>query len=88
MTAEAALLGVPALSCYPGEPTIVEKYLIREGLVERITEPKMAIRRIRRILENLDAERELQRGRARALMATMEDPAEVIAHHIVSAFPL
>jgi len=88
MTAEAALLGVPALSCYPGEPTIVERYLIREGLVERITEPKRAIRRIRRILGNLDAERESQREKAQSLIANMEDPAEVIVHHIEVAFPL
>jgi len=88
MTAEAALLGVPTLSCYPAEPTIVEKYLIRERLVERVTDPKRAIRRIRRILENLGAKRELQKGRAQSLMANMENPAEVIVHHIEDAFPL
>jgi len=85
MTAEAALLGVPALSCYPGEPTIVEKYLIREGLVERTVKPRRAIRRIGRILGDIDVEHELQRGRAQSLMATMEDPAEVIVNHIEAA---
>jgi predicted glycosyltransferase len=86
MTAEAALLGVPALSCYPGEPTIVEKYLIRERLVERITEPKRAVRRIGRILGDIDAERKHQKEKAKSLMAVMEDPAEVIVRHIESAF--
>lgn len=31
MTAEAALLGTPTISCYPSEPTIVENYLIKKG---------------------------------------------------------
>jgi hypothetical protein len=88
MTAEAALLGVPALSCYPGEPTIVEKYLIRERLVERITEPKRAVRRIGRILGDIDAERKRQKEKAKSLMAVMEDPAEVIVNHVETAFSL
>ncbi|MFQ1020667.1 DUF354 domain-containing protein [Tardisphaera saccharovorans] len=36
MNAEAALLGTPTYSLYPGEPTDVESYLIRRGLVKRM----------------------------------------------------
>jgi len=53
MTAEAAMLGVPTISCYPGEPTIIERYLVREKLIERICRPKLASRRVRQILRIL-----------------------------------
>lgn len=88
MTAEAALLGVPTLSCYPGEPTIVEKYLIREKLIDRIRNSKLAIRRVRQILKNLDLERESRRDKAKRLVATMENPADVIVNHIEKRYPL
>jgi predicted glycosyltransferase len=87
MTAEASLLGICTLSCYPAEPTIVEKYLISQKLVERICNPKRAVRRIRQILANLDAERMRQREKAKSLTATMEDPADVIVRHIETTFP-
>ncbi len=88
MTAEAALLGVPTLSCYPGEPTIVEKYLVREKLIDRICKPKLAIRRVRQILKNLDLEREHRRDKAKQLVAVMENPADVIVNHIEKRCPL
>lgn len=39
MTAEAALLGIPAISYYPGEPTFVDRFLTTYGLVERLHDP-------------------------------------------------
>lgn len=36
MNTEAVLLGTPTYSLYPGEPTDVEAYLMRRGLVKRI----------------------------------------------------
>ena len=87
MTAEAALLGTPAISCYPGPPTLVEKYLIREKLIARITEPEKSVKRVGRILDNLSEERKLQRERASALLARMEDPADAITRYIEGAFP-
>ncbi|MCJ7633190.1 DUF354 domain-containing protein [Candidatus Bathyarchaeota archaeon] len=88
MTAEAALLGVPTLSCYPGEPTIVEKYLVREKLIDRICKPKLAIRRVRQILKNLGLERDRRRDKAKRLVTTMENPADVIVNHIGKRYPL
>jgi predicted glycosyltransferase len=87
MTTEAALLGVPALSCYPGEPTIVERYLIRQGLVKRVTNPSRASATIRRVLSNLEDEHRNQGEKARSLVEKMENPAEVVARSIREAFP-
>ncbi len=36
MNTEAVLLGTPTYSLYPGEPTDIEAYLMRRGLVKRI----------------------------------------------------
>jgi predicted glycosyltransferase len=88
MTAEAAMLGVPAISCYPGEPTIIEKYLVREKLIERICRPELAFRRVRQILKDLDSERERRRDNAGRLVATMENPADVIANYLEKRYPL
>jgi len=87
MTAEAALLGTPTISCYPGPTTYVERYLIREKLISRVTEPEKVVKRAEQILENLSEERKLQRERATALVARMEDPAEAIARYIEKAYP-
>jgi predicted glycosyltransferase len=87
MTAEAALLGVPAISCYPGEPTIVEKYLVRERLIQRICEPKRAAKRVRQILGDLSKELTCQRERARLLMNSMEDPVDIVVRQVEDAFP-
>ena len=88
MTTEAALLGVPALSCYPGEPTIVERYLIRQGLVKRVTDPNRASTTIRGVLANLEDAHRNQGEKARSLMQKMENPADVITRSIEEAFPL
>ena len=87
MTAEAALLGTPAISCYPGPPTLVERYLVHEKLISRITEPPKILKRIGQILNNLGEEKRLQRDRSKALQARMEDPADVIASYVEKAFP-
>ena len=87
MTAEASLLGTPAISCYPGPPTLIEKYLIRKKLIARITEPERTVKRIGKILDNLSEERKLQKERADALLARMEDPADAIARYIEKTFP-
>ncbi len=79
MTAEAALLGVPTLSCYPGEPFLIEKYLINKGLVVRETRPEEAVKHVLRTLENLEKAKAEQRGKARRLTENFEDPTEVIA---------
>ena len=38
MTREAALLGIPTVSIYAGEPAAVDLYLERAGLLRRLTD--------------------------------------------------
>lgn len=83
MTAEAALLGVPTFSCYPGTPFLIEDYLVSRRLVVRETRPEEAAARILETLRNLETARAEQRARARRLTRHFEDPNEVIADAIV-----
>ena len=85
MTTEAALLGVPTFSCYPGEPFIVLKYLIREKLVKLERDPKELATKILTILNNIEYEKKRQAERARRLVETFEDPIEVMATEIEKA---
>lgn len=78
MTAEAALLGTPTLSCYPREPTIVERFLTQKKLIHRITDPDQAYKRIIQILENYNDVKRIQQERAKTLMFTLEDPIDFI----------
>ena len=83
MAQEAALLGVPVFSYYPGELPAVHRFLVRRGLM--------------RVLEDLSddsiegavalaSDRKFRRRlaeRARRLREKMEDPAKVIAESVV-----
>lgn len=79
MTAEACLLGVPTLSCYPGEPYLVERFLLRKGLLKRASNVEEALRYVQSVLGDLKLAQTVQRRRAQGLLARMEDPIEVIA---------
>lgn len=79
MTIEAALLGVPAFSCYPDRPFLIERYLINKGLVVRETSPEEAAKKIVKTFDNLELARAKQREKARKLTKNFEDPTEVIA---------
>jgi predicted glycosyltransferase len=82
MTAEAALLGIPTISCYPRDPTLVEKYLVKEKLILRITNPKKMVKRVIKILHNYENVKETQREKAKALTSKMEDPLSCIMKEI------
>lgn len=86
MTAEAALLGTPTISCFPRDPTIVEKYLIKKKLVYRENKPEKVAKKIQQILANLDDVRKSQREKARNIKSTMEDPIEVLVKEIEGTF--
>ncbi|MEM2904970.1 MAG: DUF354 domain-containing protein [Candidatus Bathyarchaeia archaeon] len=79
MTAEACLLGVPTLSCYPGEPYLVERFLLRKGLLKRASNVEEALRYVQSVLGDLKLAQTVQRRRAQGLLARMEDPIEVIS---------
>ena len=83
MTAEAALLGVPTISCYPGEPTLVERYLISKRLVTRLHDASRTADLVAKILEDSEIRAERER-KANVLLRTMEDPVRVILRHVLS----
>jgi len=87
MTAEAALLGIPTISCYPRDPTLVEKYLVKEKLIFRITNPEKTVKRVIKILRNYESVKETQKEKAKTLTANMEDPLNVIMEEIEKQNP-
>ncbi len=72
MTAESALLGVPTIS-YNAVPNIVEKFLVKNNLVNRETDPKKITKIIRKFLETSDNN---SKKRARKVINSMEDPIQ------------
>jgi len=77
MTAEAALMGVPTISCYPADPTYVDRYLLRLGLAERVLSHDRIVSRVRRFLTDPRL-RKRQKERANHALSKMEDPINVI----------
>ena len=81
MTAEAALMGVPTISCYPGEPTYVDRYLFRVGLAEKVSQIDKIASRVRHYLDN-EALADRQKKKANKVLSRMEDPIRVIMSHL------
>jgi predicted glycosyltransferase len=82
MSAEAALLGIPTYSSYPGEPYLVERYLVERGLMIRETDYGRIARGVLEILEDPVEARRAQSSRAQELVSGFEDPVEVIVREI------
>ncbi len=78
MTVEAALLGRPAISCFPGEKPLYIKYLENKGLVKTIQSPRDITLRVSKTLAS-DEERREQKRRGTKLLHEMEDPIKVIS---------
>ena len=78
MTAESALLGVLTIS-YNAVPNIVEKYLVKNNLVKRETNPKKINSIIREIFESSN---DNYRKRARKISNSMEDPIKKLTQVI------
>lgn len=82
MTAEAALMGIPTITCYPGESTFVEKYLVRNRLSYSLTNPEDVTKKTVQILEDAEVYHKKFQKRAKALTSKMEDPLEIIMETI------
>lgn len=78
MTVEAALLGRPAISNFPGEKPLYIEYLERKGLVKTIRSPREIALRVARTLGS-EEELEAQEKRGAKLLRQMEDPIKVIS---------
>lgn len=72
MTAESALLGIPTIS-YNAVPNIVERFLVKNNIVNRETDPKKITKIIRKFLETSDNN---SKKRARKITNSMEDPIQ------------
>lgn len=81
MNAEAALMGVPTISCYPSNPTYVDRYLFKLGLAERILSQHRMVGRVRRFLTD-PRSRNRQKEKANRVLSKMEDPLDVIMVHL------
>jgi predicted glycosyltransferase len=81
MTAESALLGVPTISYYPGDPTFVDRFLIGYGLIDRLHDPERIAQRALAISRNPDF-RELCRKKSERLLQSMEDPFRIVIQRI------
>jgi len=84
MTTEAALLGTPTISCYPSDPTIVERYLISQGLVRRCDSLAEVLTAVGAALKD-DGWRERARRISSSLIRRMEDPVDVILSRLPSS---
>jgi predicted glycosyltransferase len=77
MTVEAALLGIPSISCFPGPRPLYIQYLEKLGLVETIRSPREIASRVQRVLTEPEAF-ESQKRSGKQLLAKMEDPVAKI----------
>jgi len=84
MNQEASLLGIPVISCFPGDHLITDQYLAQEQLLYRLKNPEKAAKKALEILQNRAQYQAKHRKRAQKLMDTMENPAEIIYSHILA----
>jgi predicted glycosyltransferase len=73
MTVEAALLGIPSISCFPGPKPLYIQYLEHQGLVETIHSPREVATRVQKILDSPETFED-QSKRGKQLLAVMDDP--------------
>ena len=78
MTAESALLGIPTIS-YNAVPNIVEKYLVKNNLIKRETNPKKIIKIIEKYNKSPN---NVRRKKAKKILDGMEDPIQKLIHLI------
>lgn len=81
MNAEAALLGIPTISCFPAGLTYVEKFLIKKGLMEKVLDPKKISLKIFKIINEKTLIKKTKE-KARNLLKKMEDPLKKIINGI------
>ncbi|MFQ6052169.1 MAG: DUF354 domain-containing protein [Candidatus Hydrothermarchaeota archaeon] len=79
MNREAALLGTPSISCYPGELLAVSKYFIEKNLIFQSQDLDEILDKSAEIL---DSDVEKYRERAKNLFENLEDPVDVLIEEI------
>ena len=79
ITQEAAILGVPAISCYP-EPLWCDTYLKEKGLLYKANTPEDAAKISVKILKNREKYLKHHKELAKKVLQEMEDPIEKLAN--------
>ncbi len=87
MTREAALLGIPSISMFPGakEPCVTQ-LLIEKGLVIKLKEPERIVEVVDLYINDEDARKSLKR-KAKAFLDESEDPSDVMWEEIKEISP-
>jgi len=80
MTVEAAMLGVPCISAYPGDSLFTEQFLLKQGLIVKGLNIEEILRTTSRFLHDSSL-RKILRRKAEALRERMVNPVEVILRH-------
>lgn len=82
MTREAALLGIPSISTFPGErEPCVTQFLIEKGLVIRLKSPKKVVEAVINFIRDEGIRKELK-IRSKSFLRESEDPSEVLWEEI------
>lgn len=82
MNAEAALLGVPTVSYFPGRPTYIDRYLEKEKALVLVRSDGEAMKAAEGLIDSKGGERKRS---AKALLDKMVDPAEFISRRLIRA---
>jgi uncharacterized protein len=79
MTAEAALMGVPAISAFQGS-LYTDSYLVRAGLMAKALDTKTLLSNAKRLLK--EPAKEAHRKKAKRILDAMEDPVPKVAGYV------
>jgi len=82
MTQEAALLGVPAISVYPGKLPTVLRFLEKRRLVVYCSNMSDVKEELGKMLDDLEKVRRLWEKRSERLWKVMEDPFQVVLEKV------
>jgi len=85
MTQEAALLGVPSISIFPGPRLTVLEYLSGKGLVSHFADPDLALKYLQRTSTDIKRMAEKQKKVCRSLWQIMSDPKPKIVRDVISS---
>ena len=85
MTQEAALLGKPCISIYPGKQPTILKFLSRIGLVKHYKSLDSSLKTLQNILKNIDNVSQTCKEKSRKLWKIMKNPEEDIVKWFVEA---
>jgi len=85
MTQEAALLGKPCISIYPGKQPTILKFLSKIGLVKHYESLDRLLKTLQNILKNIDDFSQTSKEKSRKLWKMMKDPEEDIVKWFVEA---